>query len=197
MPTVERSLVIQADRAALFELTQDYGRRLGWDPFLKEARLLGGATNAVVGVRAWCVAWHGLGMETEYVAVKPPAVAAVKMTRGPAILEAFAGSWRFVEHGPAATRVTFRYHFKVRPRRLRWLVEPVLGLVFTRDARLRLDAAPSGPPRARPSAEGRSPLWTPRRPFRKLSPIAGRRAAVREAFSPRPRRFPTGTQSHE
>jgi hypothetical protein len=65
MPTFEHSLLIHGDRAALFALTQDYQRRLTWDPFLSEARLLGGAVRAAVGVRAWCVAWHGLGMETE------------------------------------------------------------------------------------------------------------------------------------
>jgi ribosome-associated toxin RatA of RatAB toxin-antitoxin module len=140
MPTIERSIIINADRAALFELTQDYVRRLRWDCFLKEARLLDGATKATVGVRAWCVAWHGLGMETEYVTVSPPAVAAVKMTRGPAVLRMFAGSWRFAEDGPSATYVTFRYHFKARPRWLAWLIEAVLGVLFGRDARLRLDA---------------------------------------------------------
>ena len=138
MPTIERSLVIQADCAALFDLTQDYGRRLLWDPFLREARLLDGARRAAAGVRAWCVAWHGLGMETEYVTVSPPALAAVKMTRGPAVLEAFAASWRFAEERPGATRVTFRYHFKARPQPLRRLIEPVLGVLFSRDARLRL-----------------------------------------------------------
>ena len=40
-------------------------------------------------------------------------------------------------------------------------------------------------------------LWTPPPPIRKLTPIAGRPAAFGEALSPRPRRFPTGTQSHE
>ena len=138
MPTVARSLFIRADREALFALTQDYGRRLRWDPFLKEARLLGGAPRAAVGVRAWCVAWHGFGMETEYVTFSPPAVVAVRMTRGPAVLKAFAASWRFDEAGAGATRVTFKYHFKARPRWLGWLIDPVLGALFRRDARLRL-----------------------------------------------------------
>ena len=140
MPTVERSLLIRAERAALFDLTQDYGRRLSWDCFLKEARLLNEAGRAAAGVRAWCVAWHGLGMETQYVTVSRPAVVAVKMTRGPAVLKAFAGSWRFDEAAPGVTRVRFRYHYKARPRWLRPLIEPLLGLLFVRDARLRLDA---------------------------------------------------------
>ena len=79
-------------------------------------------------------------METEYVTFSPPAVVAVKMTRGPAVLEMFAASWRFDEAGPGATFVTFRYHFKARPRWLRRLIDPLLGVLFARDARLRLDA---------------------------------------------------------
>ena len=47
MPTIKHSLVIHAGRAALFELTQDYDRRLRWDPFLKKARLLNGATREI------------------------------------------------------------------------------------------------------------------------------------------------------
>jgi ribosome-associated toxin RatA of RatAB toxin-antitoxin module len=109
MPTFEHSIVIEADRAAVFALTQDYERRLSWDPFLKEARLLGGTTAAARGVRAWCVARSGWGMETVYVALKAPEVAAVKMTRGPFPLARFAGTWRFREIAPGVTQVVFRY----------------------------------------------------------------------------------------
>jgi len=140
MPTFEHALLIHADRASLFNLTQDYQRRLSWDPFLREARLLGGSVRAAVGVRAWCAAWHGLGMETEYVSCSPPGVAAVRMTRGPAVLASFAGAWRFEEAGPGTTRVVFRYHLKARPRVLRSLLEPILLALFARDTRLRLRA---------------------------------------------------------
>jgi hypothetical protein len=140
MPTFDCSIVIRADRATVFALTQDYAGRLSWDPFLRVARLLGGATAPAVGVRAWCAAWYGLGMETEYVTFTPPTVTAVRMTRGPALLASFAGSWRFEDAGPGTTRVVFRYHLKARPRWLRPLLEPLLAAVFRRDTRLRLDA---------------------------------------------------------
>ena len=140
MPTCEHSVVIRAEAGELFALTQDYGRRLGWDPFLREARLLGGTEAAAPGVRAWCVAWYGLGMETEYVTVTPPRVAAVRMTRGPRLLESFAGSWRFERAGPGRTRVTFRYRLTVRPRRLRRLLHPLLAAFFGHDTRRRLRA---------------------------------------------------------
>jgi hypothetical protein len=138
MPTCEHSVLIDADRGELFTLTQDYGRRLAWGPFLREARLLGGAEAAAPGVRAWCVAWYGLGMETEYVTVSR--VAAVRMTRGPWLLESFAGSWRFAPAGPGRARVTFRYRLTARPRRLRWLLRPLLPAFFGHDTRRRLRA---------------------------------------------------------
>jgi hypothetical protein len=140
MPTFEHSIDIRADRAAIFALTQDYARRLDWDPFLKEARLLSGAEGAAVGVRAWCAAKRGRGMETEYISLKVPEVAAVKMTRGPAVLEKFAGTWRFREVAPGVTRVAFRYHLVARPMWLRPLLNAVLMAVFSRDTLKRLRA---------------------------------------------------------
>ena len=136
--TFEDAIVIRAPAEALFALTQDYGRRLEWDPFLREARLVGGATECGVGVRAYCVARSGLGMETEYVSFQPPRVTAVKMTRGPWIIESFAGSWRFERAGEGETRVQFRYQVRARPRALAWLLTPVLARVFARDVRKRL-----------------------------------------------------------
>src|SRR5262245_34970577 len=137
MPTFTQSIVVRADPVALFDLSQDYGRRLNWDPFLKEATLLGGAAGPATGVRAWCVARSGLGMETEYVTVARPRIVAVRMTRGPGILEAFAGSWRFESLGPERTRVVFRYHLKARPTWLRPVLEPVLTALFSLDTRNR------------------------------------------------------------
>jgi hypothetical protein len=137
MPGINRCLFIQAERDALFDMSLHYGRRHLCDTFLREARLLDGAMHAAVGARAWCVAWHGLGIETVYVTVPPPGVVAANMTRGPVILAPFAASWRFAEERPAVTRVTLHYHFKARPRLLRGLIEPVPGVLFSRDAGCR------------------------------------------------------------
>ena len=96
--TFEHSVEIAADAGDLFALTQDYGRRLQWDPFLRSAELLG-ATQAGVGVRAYCVAHSGLGMETEYVSFRPPRVTAVRMTRGPWPIASFAGTGALTMRG--------------------------------------------------------------------------------------------------
>src|SRR5436190_4772473 len=138
--TFEQSVVIAAPPGELFALTQDYARRLEWDPFLKSAEPLGGAPAAGVGVRAYCVAHSGLGMETEYVSYNPPRTTAVKMTRGPRLIDRFAGCWRFDEVVPGRTRVGFRYYLRARPRWLAWLLTPVLARVFAHDTRRRLAA---------------------------------------------------------
>jgi hypothetical protein len=142
MPPVTCAADIAAPADALFTLTQDYGRRLRWDPFLREARLLDGAQTAALGVRAWCVAHNGLGMETTYISFQPPTVVAVKMTHGPRIISTFAGSWRFTElpsqSAPTRTHVVFRYQVSGRPRWLAFLLDPLLALIFRRETQRRL-----------------------------------------------------------
>lgn len=133
--TLRQSVVIAASPEALFELTQDYARRLDWDPFLKEARLIG-ADAAGVGVRAWCAARNGFGMETEYVSYNPPRACAVAMTRGPWFFRAFAGSWRFEPIGPRETEVGFQYNLIGRPK----ILTGLLGSAFAHDTRRRLAA---------------------------------------------------------
>jgi ribosome-associated toxin RatA of RatAB toxin-antitoxin module len=132
--TFEDSVLICASAESLFRLTQDYTRRLEWDPFLKVATLVGGAVEPGVGVRAWCVAKSGFGMETEYVSFDPPRRTAVRMTKGPLFLRKFSGSWVFREEPNGQTRVTFRYHVVARPK---WLGK-FLGGRFEKDTTRRL-----------------------------------------------------------
>jgi ribosome-associated toxin RatA of RatAB toxin-antitoxin module len=138
MPTFERSIVVRAPRGPLFDLMQDYDRRLDWDPFLSEARLVG-ATKAGVGVRAWCVDRAGRGMETEYVSFDPPSRVAVRMTRGPWMFGKFAGAWIYEEVDADSTRVVFKYHVQARVS-LGALSDFVLAKIFAREMQSRLDA---------------------------------------------------------
>lgn len=142
MPVITCAVEIAAPAADLFALSQDYQHRLRWDPFLREARLLDGAQSVEVGVRAWCVAHNGLGMETVYVSYQPPTVVAVKMTRGPRIIASFSGSWRFSElladAGQSRTRVVFRYQVAGNPRWLSFLLDPLLAAIFRRETQRRL-----------------------------------------------------------
>jgi ribosome-associated toxin RatA of RatAB toxin-antitoxin module len=148
MPTFERSTEVAMDREALFWWMQDYDRRLDWDPFLSEARLVD-ATEAKVGVRAWCVDQRGRGMETVYVSFNPPERVAVKMTKGPWMFQSFAGAWIYEEIAEGRTRVTFRYHVESRPR-LGALSDWILERIFAREMDLRLNALREAAARARP-----------------------------------------------
>ena len=143
MPSALLSIDIRAVSEDVFDLIHDYSRRLEWDPFLREARLLDGAQVADVGVSSRCVARRAVGgaaMDTVYVTFSRPTVAAVSMTRGPWFLRSFAASIRHdcIEDG--IVRVTYRYNFKAFPRFLAFLIEPVVQLVFRRETSRRLSA---------------------------------------------------------
>ena len=136
----EHAAIIDAAPERVFWLTQDYAKRLTWDPFLRKAELVGGATAPGVGVRAWCVAYLGMGMETEYVSFNPPRVAAVKMTRGPGLLKTFGGTWEFEPADESKTRVTFRYFLDVRPGWLSPVLEPLARGWFSWETKRRVHA---------------------------------------------------------
>ena len=97
-----------------FDYTQNYDERLSWDTFLKKAELIEGAEQADKGVKAFCVAKNGLGMETEYVSFDRPKKTAIKMTEGPFIFKSFLGSWTFKTQNDSSTDVIFLYSFQLR-----------------------------------------------------------------------------------
>jgi ribosome-associated toxin RatA of RatAB toxin-antitoxin module len=132
--TFKESVEISATPEVVFDVSQDYARRLAWDPFLKEARLEDEGATVGPGSRVTCVARNGQAMETRYVSYQPPTVCAVEMTRGPWFIRSFAGSWRFEPVDGGITRVDFIYNLVARPRVLTGLI----GSVFARDTRRRL-----------------------------------------------------------
>jgi len=141
--TVEAAIEIRASPEAVFDLIHDYEHRLDWDPFLKEALLLDGASTAGLGVKARCTArsgFGGLAMETVYVSFDRPRGAAVKMTKGPAVLETFAASLRQQDLGGGITRVAYLFNFSTRPSWLRAIADPIAAALFRREVRQRLQA---------------------------------------------------------
>src|SRR5262245_9761200 len=114
MPTVEATIRIEKPAEGVFALSQDYGLRKLWDPFVREMRFLDGARAAGNGTRVWVRAWTGLTMEAQYVSYRPPRSVAMKMRRGPWFFSMFAGTWIFEPDGCDATVVTFRYAFRTR-----------------------------------------------------------------------------------
>lgn len=135
---LEESIEIEVACDELFALSQDYARRLEWDPFLRRAELWGAAPG--VGVRAWCESSLGFGMETEYVSFELPRATAVKMTRGPLCFARFAGSWLFESLSDGGTTVRFIYSFESRPRIVSGLLNGIIAHWLRRDMVRRLEA---------------------------------------------------------
>lgn len=137
---IEVSAVMDEDAQVLFWLSQDYGRRLEWDRYLVEARLLEDGVTADTGVLSYCRNRLGVGMTSRYVSFSPPTHAAVTMTDGPWILRSFAGTWRFKPLENGRTEVRFIYHFSTRIPVLRWVLEPALAAWYRRDMLRRPEA---------------------------------------------------------
>lgn len=108
------SIIIQCTPAHAFDFTQDYSKRLTWDTFLKKAEIIDGAKKANKGVKTYCVAKNGIGMETEYVTFNRPKVTAVRMTNYSHLFKSFLGSWTFKETSEELTEVVFLYSFQLR-----------------------------------------------------------------------------------
>ena len=132
---LSESVTIQESPALVFELTQDYSQRLAWDTFLKKAELID-APAADVGVKAWCVSKHGLGMETEYVSFKPPKVTAITQSKRSMLFKKFSGSWVFEERDERTTHVVFTYSYLLNfPFNL---VTKFIHNILTKNVRQRL-----------------------------------------------------------
>lgn len=141
MPRGSASIEIPASCAEVFALVHDYDRRLQWDTMLSEARLLGGAPTADVGVRSVCVGkWSSayMAVETEYVSFSPGEVAAVKLTNRPLIFDKFAASIRHAPLTESTSRLTYVYSFEARPRFLAFVLNPIMALLLGWEVRSRL-----------------------------------------------------------
>lgn len=133
------SNVVAGSSDRLFALSQDYSRRVEWDPFATRSELLNGAAAPAVGVDEYIESAGGLVMVSRYVSFQPPRVAAVSMIDGPRLLASFSGGWKFRQISPTHCKVTFTYNFRTSPIWLRWVMEPIAGLWYRRQTRARLN----------------------------------------------------------
>lgn len=134
---------IPAASSEVFALIHDYDRRLEWDTLLRAAYLDDGYTEAQNGATAVCAGkWYlgGFALKTVYVTFDPPKLAAVKMVNESPFFGAWAASLRHDDMGGGSSRVTYTFTFTAKPRSLRFILEPVMGLVFRLETRKRLCA---------------------------------------------------------
>jgi hypothetical protein len=141
MPRVEATVTVPLGPDDAFTLSQTYGElRYRWDPFVREQRLLDGATAAAKGVRTWTKSRHHLTMVSEYVTFRPPTQVGMRMVSGPWFFRTFSGGWNFAPAAGGGTDATWRYNFTIRPRWLAPVADRVGTWLLGRDIRRRLDA---------------------------------------------------------
>ncbi len=143
MPHGSVSVLIPAPREAVFRLLHDYDRRLEWDTLLQDARLCRGWTEAQLHATSVCTGrWFlgGIAVQTEYITFKPSELAAVKMVNRPPFFEKFAASIRHRDIGDGTSSVEYVFQFTARPSWLRWLLHPLMSIVFRWETRKRLNS---------------------------------------------------------
>jgi ribosome-associated toxin RatA of RatAB toxin-antitoxin module len=148
VPTLTHQEVVSAPEAWLFDLTQDYSRRLAWDPFPEAYEFHPPAHGPSTGAEVTVSAKNGYTMRVRYVSFNPPRAAAIEMVRGPWFISKFSGTWRFVAQSRDETMVWFKYNVVAAPPALRFIIEPLVLWAFSSHAKRRLKALKSYAERA-------------------------------------------------
>ena len=139
----EISELMPAPSTVVFDVLHDYRRRLEWDTLLRAAYLEGDRACADKGVTSVCVGRRSLGgiaLKTIYVTFERPTLAAVKMVNAPAFFGTWAASIHHEDVSAHESRITYKYHFKAKPRLLRFMLEPVMNAIFVWETKKRLRA---------------------------------------------------------
>ncbi len=137
----EISELLPAPSIIVFDALHDYTRRLEWDTLLRAAYLEGDHTVAGKGVTAVCVGRRSLGgiaLKTIYVTFQRPTLAAVKMINAPAFFESWAASIHHEDISEHESRITYKFHFRAKPRLLGFILEPVIKTIFLWETKKRL-----------------------------------------------------------
>ncbi|ESS69555.1 hypothetical protein MGMO_133c00150 [Methyloglobulus morosus KoM1] len=80
MPIIEASIGIGLPRDEVYRISQDYSVRYDWDPFSDSLKMIGdGEYSACIGGQVSVRSKLGMEMVVEFVQVKPPKNAAIKM----------------------------------------------------------------------------------------------------------------------
>ncbi len=137
------SAIIPAPSQAVFDLLHDYNRRLEWDTLLRAAYLEDGHTQAGKGVTSVCIGRRSLGsltFKTIYVTFEPPTRAAVKLVNTPPWFASWAATIQHQDLAAQESRITYTFHFTVKPRLLQPMLDPLLERIFAWETQRRLRA---------------------------------------------------------
>ena len=134
-----------ASEAVVFDAFHYHHWRSRWDSLVSASHVLGDAPCPFVGAvteNAGAGALRGLSMRTEFVSYDRPRVAAAAMLGRSFPFTRWAASMQHRRSGPQQSLLIYTYSFDVGPTALRWLLGPVVGVMFDwqthrRFARLR------------------------------------------------------------
>ncbi|MGI8937669.1 MAG: SRPBCC family protein [Iamia sp.] len=139
MPRIEATTRVSVSVEDAFAVSQSQQEvRYAWDPFVREQRLLGGATRPDKGVRTRTTSRHRLTMVSQYTSFRAPHQVGMKMVEGPWFFSAFGGGWSFKELGPEECEAVWRYTFTVRPAWLAPIADRIGRALLQRDIDRRL-----------------------------------------------------------
>ena len=79
-------------------------------------------------------------IETEYVAFRPPEVAAVRMLNRPPFFETFAATIRHTNQSDGSSIIEYKYNFTARPHWLQFILHPIMNFMFKMETAKRIAA---------------------------------------------------------
>lgn len=129
-----------AGAAVVFDAFHYHHWRSRWDSLVRATHVLGGAPCPFVGAvteNAGAGALRGLSMRTQFVSYDRPRVAAATMLGRSFPFTRWAASMQHRPAGPQQSLLIYTYSFDVGPAALRWLLGPIVKLIFDWQTRRR------------------------------------------------------------
>jgi hypothetical protein len=139
MPRIESTVRVNVPVDDAFVVSQSQQQvRYRWDPFVREQRLLNGASRPDVGVETFTRSRHGLTMVSRYTSFRRPSQVGMKMVKGPPFFASFGGGWIFQAVDDTTTDVVWRYTFTVKPSWIAPIADRIGRTMLQRDIDRRL-----------------------------------------------------------
>lgn len=132
--------LMPASEAIVFDAFHHHHWRMRWDSLVSTTRVLGGAPCPFVGAvteNAGAGVLRGLSMRTQFLTYEPPRVAAATMLGRSFPFSRWAASMRHRATAPNQSLLIYTYSFEVGPAALRWVMEPIVKMIFDRQTRRR------------------------------------------------------------
>ncbi len=133
MPHRKLEFPMPAPAAVVFDAFHYHAWRRRWDSLVSHTQVDGGSPCPSVGAVS-SNQGNGLlsrlSMTTRFVSYEPPVLAAAAMVGQSFPFSRWAASMRHVDAAGGRSVLVYTYTFDVAPVGLRWLLEPIVNLMF-------------------------------------------------------------------